>query len=846
MARVSNLVIKKQSGGGNSHFATWDFDENSKSTTTTSGAIHKGDLVSIKSGATYYNGVGIPGWVMSDRWYVIEVIGNRAVLGQNASRSNNIMSPIHVGNLIGGSGGGSSTTTINTTDHYNVVWYYDTADYTWFFGSSGDTKEKNALYSAPEGTTNIKCVVTPVAKTYKVNGNDTPYWSGSPVSLIYSVPADPPVTPSTPSVTIDKYTLTSVLENISDARTDQIIFEIYNGVKLVNSSTVNVQLRRATFSCTVAAGGEYRVRCRSINLYGNSKIYGGWSGYSGVVKTIPTVPSAITICRASSETSVYLEWTPVNNAKTYDIEYTTNKKYFDGSDQTSTSTGIEFSHFEKTGLESGKEYFFRVRATNEQGSSGWSDIVSVIIGKKPTSPTTWSSTTTAITGEPLTLYWIHNAEDKSSMSFAELELYINGLKESHTITGSTSEEDKDKNHFYPIDTSVYKEGTKIQWRVRTAGITKVYGDWSIQRTVDIYAPPTLELTVTDASGTQFETLGSFPFTISGLAGPHTQAPIGYHVTIISNDIYETLDNIGNKEIVNKGDVVYSRYFNISSPLSLKLSAGDISLVNDMRYQITCVASMNSGLTATSSLTFSVSWIDVGYEPDAEITFDKDILVAYVKPYCVGSDGFLIDDILLSVYRREFDGSFTELASGLDNATATVISDPHPSLDRARYRIVATTKSTGTVTYYDPPGYPINVKSIIIQWDETWTNFDTRSGDKMDPPPWTGSMVKLPYNIDTSENYETDVSLIDYIGRKYPVSYHGTKISTKPSWSVEIAKSDIDTIYALRRLAIWRGNVYVREPSGTGYWAIISVSFELKHCELTVPVSLSITRVEGSV
>ena len=49
---------------------------------------------------------------------------------------------------------------------------------------------------------------------------------------------------------------------------------------------------------------------------------------------------------------------------------------------------------------------------------------------------------------------------------------------------------------------------------------------------------------------------------------------------------------------------------------------------------------------------------------------------------------------------------------------------------------------------------------------------------------------------------------------------------------------------LRRLAIWQGDVYVREPSGTGYWAQISVSFDLKHCELTVPVTLNLTRVDG--
>ena len=43
-----------------------------------------------------------------------------------------------------------------------------------------------------------------------------------------------------------------------------------------------------------------------------------------------------------------------------------------------------------------------------------------------------------------------------------------------------------------------------------------------------------------------------------------------------------------------------------------------------------------------------------------------------------------------------------------------------------------------------------------------------------------------------------------------------------------------------------GDVYVREPSGVGYWANIKVSFSQKHTEKLVPVTLTITRVEGDM
>ena len=43
-----------------------------------------------------------------------------------------------------------------------------------------------------------------------------------------------------------------------------------------------------------------------------------------------------------------------------------------------------------------------------------------------------------------------------------------------------------------------------------------------------------------------------------------------------------------------------------------------------------------------------------------------------------------------------------------------------------------------------------------------------------------------------------------------------------------------------------GDVYVREPSGSGYWANVSVSFSQRHTALTIPVTLNLTRVEGGV
>ena len=847
MAKVTELQILFQSGSNNTYFAVWNFADPGGSG---SGSIKRGSLVSIKSGATYYNGAHIPDWVMSQKWIVVQVNGDRAVLGKNLNGSNNINSPINTKYLINIGGdtrayrnGRAGRDDNGTFDYYQVDWFYDTGDNVWFAGTSTTVDITNSVYSAPENALRIKVEVTPVAKTQTVNQKEVPYWTGEPAFAEYMLMNAPPEIPPAPSVEIDKYSLKAWLENISDGRADQLQFEVYKENSLVNTGVATVLNRRATYQYTVTPGADYRVRCAAINLYGSGRIYSEWSDFSDSVGTIPTTPSGFKTYRASSKTSVLLEWSKIPNATSYDIEYTTKKEYFDSSDQTTEITGITTTRYEKTGLESGNEYFFRVRAVNDNGTSGWSRISSVIIGKKPAAPTTWSSTTTAITGEPLNLYWVHNSEDGSSQVKAELEVYYNDKKEVYTINNTTDEDEKDKTSVYAIDTSKYVEGTKIKWRVRTCGITGEYGDWSIQRTVDIYTPVIAELSIQDYEGTPIGVLTRYPIRISCTALPATQTPTGYHLSVLANSSYKTIDNLGNDKLVSKGEEVYSKYFDISDKLSVELSAGDINLRNGIEYTIVCTVAMDSGLTAEARSLFTVNWGDDAYSVDVSIGIDDEAYIAYVSPTCPDDTE---DDILLSVYRREFDGTFTELATGVTTSSNTWITDPHPALDFARYRVVGRSKTTGAVSYYDPPGYPVNGKAVIIQWDDKWTNFNVSAEDEMEQKPWTGSLLKLPYNIDVSDSNSPDVALVKYIGRSHPVSYYGTQLGSSSTWNMEIDKKDKETLYALRRLAIWMGNVYVREPSGSGYWAKITVGFNQKHCEVTIPVTLNIIRVEGGV
>ena len=200
---------------------------------------------------------------------------------------------------------------------------------------------------------------------------------------------------------------------------------------------------------------------------------------------------------------------------------------------------------------------------------------------------------------------------------------------------------------------------------------------------------------------------------------------------------------------------------------------------------------------------------------------------------------------LSVYRKNDDGTFVTIAENLLNTEAAFVTDPHPNLGGSEYRIVATDMTSGQMIFYDPPPYDMKCTDIILQWDEEYADIPFND-DSRETIRAFGSFVRLPYNIDVSESANMENSMVNYIGRKNPVSYYGTQTGYTASWSTEIPKYDTQTIKMLRRLQVYPGDVYVREPSGTGYWAHVTVTFPINHCALTVSVSLSITRVEGGM
>ena len=717
----------------------------------------------------------------------------------------------------------------------------------------------------------------------------------------YETPKDIP----TPKIEVDRYriTVTASTDTIDyDSHTHQVQFYIVNKAgTVVKYATIpiNWQSSTATFVWDGSPGEEYKAAARGYNKAAN--VYGKWSSYSSTVKTAPA-NIRITGVKALSNTSVRVNLSDPRNAKgeTVEINYTTNPQDFLNIDSTGSSQTFsaiyDVGYVDLEGLETGKTWYFRARVTNESGQSGWStDDASVTLGLKPDPPTTWSNTVTAKIGSKIVLNWTHNSRDGSHMHSSEIELKVGNAPA--TIITVPGVKDTETNEYkdtgkYEIDTTTYTDGSNIRWRVRTKGILDSYSDWSITREVKVYAPTTLSVNVyktqTPSEESIIENLDAFPFYVVANAGPESQKAIGFHISIVANQNYQKTDYNGELVWVGAGEEIYSHFFDFDSSLetvefedyavvqndtlTLKLMPHDVDFESGQSYTVRGTVTMDVGLTAEAYTTFSVSWQDQDLYPMADVNVDLDDFTATIIPYApvipnnpdgmtefdepgeapgYDSDLQLVENVLLSVYRINYDKSMTLIMDQITNDRSTAVIDPHPTTDFVRYRVVATEQSTGAIGFADVDPVKIGQPGIVIQWDENWK--DSVYTNPMDGQAlegvsgWSGKRLTLPFNVKTSEGNKPDRATVEYVGQENPTSYFGTQLGVTANWSTEIEKTDTDRLDLLRQLDRYQGNVYVRNSRGVGYWAVVEFTYNIDYGEtMTIPISISVKKVRGGI
>lgn len=747
-------------------------------------------------------------------------------------------------------------------DTCDVIWRIHTpSNGLWSDGTSTNGKSFS-VYTVPANVDKVLCKVKPKQKKkYKgksIASKDkwkaTGWTTSAYVDL--GIKEEIPDPPTLSNLRIEGSDLICDVENYR-YEGGQVQFEILKDatVKVSTGVYVDVLFNRATLRYPVEEGHKYSVRARGIYKGNVGITWSDWtsdvSAAPGKVKTLYDIET-LPVIEGESVYRVKLRWDKASNVDDpatdyYEIQYTTNPDYFDVSpDDVKTAEardegGRVIPLQLVITLNEAKQWYFRVRGVNKGGQGdqkgAWSEIKSASPGQKPDAPTTWTYTSSAKIGSPIIFNWTHNSLDGSKQTGVRINLTINGAPIT-PIELTTA----DKSYSYP--TTGLPDNTTILWTVQTKGNYSTaddpgYSDPSVQREVKVYIAPTVQISL--GIEADDETFSRFPMSVNIAASPPTQQLISMDFAIVSESSYTDTDETGHWYHVGIGDYVYQR--RVDSPdsnvIEFELTPADVNLASGVDYKAVATIYMDSGLSANGEQSFMVSFVDEPFDVRGSVEVNLNALTALITPRCEDEWGLVLQEgATLAVYRQNSDGSYTEIDSNIPMGTGYAALDPHPTLDYARYRVTATSIATGHISYADLAPEPVHVNSIVIQWLDEW-NYVAQ--DELES---SASMLVLPYNVDVSDTNSQDVELVEYIGRENPVSYYGTQKGYTSNWKCDIRKDDMDTLYKIRQLARYPGDVYVREPNGTGYWANVRVQYTINHNTTTIPVSFSITKVEG--
>lgn len=553
------------------------------------------------------------------------------------------------------------------------------------------------------------------------------------------------------------------------------------------------------------------------------------------------------------------------------VQYTSLENAFDDNvlsaitDLSIASDVVPRNRVTITDLERGAAWYFRIRRLGDNVASAWTQAIQLDLSPDTStmeqlSPPTTMSTAMSYADDATVIFsWTHNSSDGAVQSAYEVLVEAeaaNGVSQVALLTDDTADS------AVSLDLSLYSwpNGTIVYWRVRTQGLYEGYwSDWSRVQQFYVYVQPTASLTVGD-------TVISMPVEISvetqsqpSVAAPSND-PIECVVSIAPMDGYEGQEADGSIKWHMPGVPMWTKTLGTEDGFeegvwSVLVNADEVLLTSEITYGATATILTERGMRASvGPVTFTPSWDDVVPMPTASLLFDPDWQYVTIQPRCETSDGtaaqnenpVLAVGVTLSVYRVDPDGGVALIASGLENDGVVTAVDYHANLASCTYRIVARMASTGAqaVAEYsvETPCY-----GIIVQWDEEWQDGMLSGSTYEDGVPgytYTGSRLVIDHNASWQEGHEKQLEHKLYQGEQDPIARYGMGRGETISVNGSVLRTiEAEALAALRTLAAYRGDVYVRVPHGMGFPASARVSVNGTAKSEVISYSIDFTRVK---
>ena len=435
---------------------------------------------------------------------------------------------------------------------------------------------------------------------------------------------------------------------------------------------------------------QYWIRVRRKNSAGTAS---AWSSVKtvtmpvtlqeGVPTDVPTTPSELTCAPQSDEhpENVRLDWaersgqTPDVEYATYEIQWTKNAGAFadnaagdiESATYETETPSATAQHFTVTGLDRGEQWWFRVRKQNEKGNGPWAaakagatyaNETTCTLTVEPeaevlTAPTTVATLAGYEQGDVINLSWTHNSEQESDQSAWEVEFRVT-IDEVET-TGTMSGEDA--TNVIAIDlgdleidvegtgtTIQIPDGTLIEWRVRTKGVTD-WSPWSGRRQFFVWAPPSVAISVLDGQGRDVADYGltSMPLTVqvSSSGAAEQNESVEFWAEIYAAEDYDVDDYAGGGSHVGAGTVVWRGSITAGAAgfdpelWERVVSVSEVRLSNGVSYCIRGGTVTAQGIRADAEqYEFTPQWSADTPSPVAEVSFDSVSYAGHVIPSCV--------------------------------------------------------------------------------------------------------------------------------------------------------------------------------------------------------------------
>jgi len=398
--------------------------------------------------------------------------------------------------------------TWNNCNGVNVRWdYFDSSTSSWIYGNtSTEAKETTVYYDVPQNVTQARVELVPQPTT--VNG--APAFGGGNITHIFNVGDwTIPGKGDAPEISISKdIELKLVLDNIAQTPTpvEGVMFEVYKKEHNESQGSLYQKVNAAVYNghaeatVTVTYGAEFTAKSVYYNHRNNFDsdgfpTNGTASDPTQPIKSapLPVEGFGITyqIISAGAMLNLTMTWTENVDANEYEIQYTNYDYDWALVEKVQSITTDQHSYILQ--LQNGGHYRFRIRAKNDAGNSSWYE-TDKSFGLAPLAPTTWSDVTRKLNDGSFMLYWKHNSRDSTREIKAELVIRPENEPEKTITVSRQNQDEKDwyKNNVYELDTRFYLTSTTVFWKVRTCGESGEYGEWSIEKEIQIYAQPGIQ------------------------------------------------------------------------------------------------------------------------------------------------------------------------------------------------------------------------------------------------------------------------------------------------------------------------------------------------------------------